>query len=234
MHSAKDLPGELAPGLALAAIPERADPRDALVGRTETSLTGLPEGARVGTGSVRRASQLLAERPDLRIEPLRGNVDTRLRKLEDEGLDAVILACAGLDRLGLADRIHERLDPGRLLPSAGQGSLALEAREGEALFDDLAALDDEAARTSLAAERAFVAALEGDCHAPIAVYATLDGEGRVLLRGRVLAVDGSRVVSADGSGSAGEAATLGHAAAQEALARGAEELLAAAREEAAR
>ena len=131
IHSAKDLPVAIPPGLILAAFPERADPRDALIGRgPDTSLEALPRGARVGTGSVRRASQLLAVRPDLEIVPLRGNVETRLRKLEEEDLHVVILACAGLDRLGLGDRIHERLSPNLLLPSVGQGTLAIQAMEG--------------------------------------------------------------------------------------------------------
>lgn len=233
VHSAKDLPAELAAGLGLAAIPTRGDYRDALVGRTAgVSLEDLPRGARVGTGSIRRKSQLLAHRPDLVIRPLRGNVDTRLRKLEDEELDAVILACAGLERLSLEDRIHERLDPTLMLPCAGQGTLAIEAREDDALFARLAALDDHAARVALTAERAFVAALSGDCHAPIAALAVLRPEGRVHLRGRVIATDGSRLVSADAHGSVDDASTLGRCAAEEALARGAEALIAKAREEA--
>ncbi|MAE95017.1 MAG: hydroxymethylbilane synthase [Deltaproteobacteria bacterium] len=233
VHSAKDLPAELAPGLGLAAIPARADCRDALIGRVGgTHLEGLPRGARVGTGSVRRKSQLLAHRPDLVIRPLRGNVDTRLRKLEEEGLDAVVLACAGLDRLSLEERIHERLDPSVLLPCAGQGTLAIEAREEGPLFEDLAALDDAAARFALTAERAFVGALSGDCHAPIAALAVVRPEGRVQLRGRVLATDGGRVVAVDASGAAHEALALGRGAAEEALGRGAEALIAKAREEA--
>ncbi len=230
VHSAKDLPGEQAPGLSLAAFPERGDPRDALVGRgADASVEALPRASRVGTGSVRRASQLLAYRPDLVIVPIRGNVDTRLRKLEDEDLAAVVLACAGLDRLGLDARIHERIDEGLLLPAVGQGTLALECRDGEALADDLLALDHPPTRVSITAERAFLGALGGDCHAPIAARAELLADGRVQLRARVLAADGRQVVAAEASGSAADADALGRAAAREALGRGAARLLEAAR-----
>jgi hydroxymethylbilane synthase len=145
VHSAKDLPAKTADGLVLAAFPERADPRDALVGRgTAVHLLGLPNGARVGTGSARRCAQLAALRPDLAILPLRGNVTTRLERLAEGRFDAVVLACAGLDRLDLGARIHERIATDLLLPAPGQGVLAIEARAGEALADDLGALGDDA------------------------------------------------------------------------------------------
>ncbi len=233
VHSAKDLPAVLAPGLALAAFPERVDPRDALIGRgSEIGLDTLPRGARVGTGSLRRRSQLRARRPDLEIVPLRGNVDTRLRKLDEDGLDAIVLASAGLLRLGLAARIHERLAPEVVLPAGGQGVLALEIREGDPLCERLLALDHAPTRTALLAERAFLAGLSGDCHAPIAVLAERLEPGRLRLRGRVLAIDGSREVTADCTGPEIEAVTLGRNAAREAASRGAESLLEQARAEA--
>jgi len=231
VHSAKDLPPEQAAGLTLAAFPMRADARDALVGRTSgATVEALPRGSRIGTGSVRRASQLLAYRPDLVIVPIRGNVDTRLRKLEDEDLAAVVLASAGLERLGLEERIDERIDEGLMLPAVGQGTLALECRQGEALADDLLAIDHSPTRISITAERAFLGVLSGDCHAPIAGRAELLGDGRVKLRARVLSPDGRKIVTAEASGSAGDADALGRAAAQEALARGALRLIEEARE----
>ncbi len=228
VHSAKDLPAELAPGLVLAAFPERADPRDALVTRAPgLALDSLPEGARVGTGSLRRRSQLLARRRDLRVEPLRGNVDTRLRKLESEGLDAVVLACAGLERLGLGERIGERVAPEALLPAVGQGTLALEAREGGALADDLAAVDHRATRLAILAERAFLQRLAGDCNVPLAAYAELREDGRVGLRALLADPDGRQVLRASADAPPEAAATAGQAAAESILRQGGDALLAA-------
>ena len=233
VHSAKDLPAAIAPGLVLAAFPERADPRDALVGRgARRGLADLPRGARVGTGSVRRRSQLLAMRPDLEVVPLRGNVDTRLRKLEEEGLDAVILACAGLDRLGLGDRIHERVDPNLLLPSVGQGTLAIEAREGDPLAGDLAAVDHPGTRAELAAERAFLSRLAGDCNVPLAALAERPSRDRVVLRGLVASPDGRRVVRATAEAPLADAARAGIRAANQLLGAGAAAILEAIRAEA--
>ena len=229
VHSAKDLPAHLAPGLVLAAFPERADARDALVTREPgATLESLAKRARVGTGSLRRRSQLLLARPDLRVEPLRGNVDTRLRKLASEGLDAVVLACAGLERLGLGDRIGERIAPEAMLPAVGQGTLALEAREGDGLRDDLAALDHRPTRLCTAAERAFLQRLDADCNVPLAGHAELreDGEGeRVFLRALLSSLDGDRVLRAEADAPAARAATAGQAAAESVLSQGGEELL---------
>ncbi len=232
VHSAKDLPAALAPGLVIAAVPERADPRDALVARgSGVRVASLPEGARVGTGSARRAAQLLALRPDLTIVALRGNVPTRLRKLETEGLDAVVLACAGLDRLGLGDRISERIDVETLLPALGQATLAIEARAGEALARDLAALEDANAAAALVAERAFLARLEGDCNVPLAGLAEPAGAGRIRLRGLVALEDGTAF--ARGEADAASPAEAGERAADRVLAAGGAEILEALRAKAA-
>jgi hydroxymethylbilane synthase len=165
VHSAKDLPGRLAPGIAIAATPPRAEPFDALCGAG--SLEELPQGARVGTGSLRRAAQLKALRDDLEPAPLHGNVDTRLERLAGEDYDAIVVACAGLERLGRGDEIGARL-PG-MVPAAGQGTLAITVRAGEE--ERVAALDDPATHAALDAERAVVVALEADCHTPIGVHA---------------------------------------------------------------
>jgi hydroxymethylbilane synthase len=232
VHSAKDLPAEIHPELALVAFPERADPRDALVGRTRgTTLDALPRGARVGTGSVRRTAQLRLARPDLAVVPLRGNVPTRLRKLESEGLDAVVLACAGLERLGLAERIDERLAPERMLPAVAQGALAIEARRGDPIGRDAAALDHAATAARVAAERACLGALGADCFVPLAALAECAGP-TLRLRALLASTDGARLVRAQGEVAAAAAAGLGARVAAELLAKGGRELLAALRGEA--
>ena len=229
VHSAKDLPAELSPGLSLVAFPERADPRDALVTRQPgLGVDTLPKGARVGTGSLRRRSLLLSRRPDLDIEPLRGNVDTRLGKLDSEGLDAVVLACAGLERLGLAERIGERIDLEALLPAPAQGTLALEAREGETLGSEVAAvLDDPATHRATLAERAFLARLGGDCNVPLAAHASASAGGGIALQGALASLDGSRVLRARAESAATHPESAGRTAADAILADGGEALLAA-------
>ena len=225
VHSAKDLPARSAPGLAVVAVPPRADARDALVGREPgASLAGLPRGARVGTGSVRRTAQLLARRPDLDVVPLRGNVDTRLRRLEEGDLAAVILACAGLERLGLAAHIHERIDPAHMLPAVNQGLLAIQAREGSELAASLAALGDPAATACVRAERAFLEELEGDCNVPLAALARVAGR-ELSLQGLVATPDGSRVVEGTRTGPGDEPEGLGRALAEELLGEGAAAIL---------
>jgi hydroxymethylbilane synthase len=232
VHSAKDLPAALAPGLELAAFPPRADPRDALVARERgASLEQLPSGARVGTGSVRRAAQVRALRSDLELVPLRGNVPTRLRKLETEGLDAVILACAGLERLDLAGHIDERIDPEALLPAVGQGALAVQGRLGDSLAREVAALGDPATAACVSAERGFLAGLGGDCNTPLAALAEHTASGGLRLRGLVAAQDGSRVVRHEGESRPEEAAALGAACAEAVLADGGAALLAELRAE---
>jgi hydroxymethylbilane synthase len=233
VHSAKDLPAALADGLVLAAFPERADCRDALVAREAgATLAALGAGARVGTGSTRRAAQLRAQRADLEILPLRGNVPTRLRKLVEQELDAVILACAGLDRLGFGDRIEERISPEVMLPAAAQGTLAIEARRGEALCDDLAALNDAQTARAVAAERAFLARLGADCTVPVACLADDVDGGRLRVRGLVAAEDGSRIVRGEIEVPADEAIYGGSRLAERILENGGEAILAEIRSQA--
>jgi hydroxymethylbilane synthase len=233
VHSAKDLPALTPPDLVLAAFPEREDPRDALVARERgTTLATLRRGARVGTGSARRSAQLRAHRPDLEILPLRGNVPTRLRKLESENLDAVVLACAGLARLGLEARIDERIAPELLLPAVAQGTLAIETRADDALRVEIAKLDEPRAAATAAAERAFLARLEGDCNVPIAALAEVRDGGSIRLRGLVSDAAGSRIVR--GEALERDPRKAGIAAAEAVLAAGGDAVLAALRAEAAR
>jgi hydroxymethylbilane synthase len=225
VHSAKDLPGAVTPGLVFAAFPERADPRDALVSPAAACLGDLPRGARVGTGSVRRSAQLLQLRPDLSIVPLRGNVPTRLARLERESLDAVVLACAGLDRLAFADRIAERIDPQRLVPAVGQGALAVQARSGDPLVTELSALSDPATATRVAAERACQARLGADCNVPLGAHAWLDGD-RITLRVRLLDPERGTAIERIVDGDARDARGIGARAAPPVLAAGGDDLLA--------
>ncbi len=232
VHSAKDLPAALAGGLAIVAWPQREDPRDALVARERgVRLETLRPGARLGTGSVRRGAQLRARRPDLEIVPLWGNVPTRLQKLEAEGLDAVVLACAGLARLGLAERIDERISTELMLPAVAQGTLAVEARAGSALGHTLAALSDANAERSALAERAFLVRLQGDCNVPLAAFAEAIAGGLLRVRGLLASTDGRTILR--GEARAADPVAAGEAVAQEILARGGEELLAKLRREAA-
>ena len=186
VHSAKDLPAETAPELVLAALPERGDPRDALVGRP---LDEIPTGGRVGTGSVRRRAQLAALRPDLGFAELRGNIPTRLEKAA--GFDAVVLAAAALDRLGLADHIAERVDPSVVLPQVGQGALAVECRaDDDGTRELLARVDDADVRAAVTAERAYLAELGGGCNLPCGALAEADGDGRLRLEALLASLDG--------------------------------------------
>ena len=227
VHSAKDLPAVIPAGLALVAFPARADPRDALVARQRgASLASLRSGARVGTGSVRRGAQLRAARPDLEIVPLRGNLPTRLRKLESESLDAIVLACAGLDRMDLADRIDERIAPESMLPAVAQGALALEARAGDSLADDLKCLSDRLTADRVTAERAFLSGLGGDCNTPLAALAEAGPNGSLVLRALLAATDGRRILRHRAEAPATDAQRLGSEAAAAILENGGEDLLA--------
>jgi hydroxymethylbilane synthase len=212
-------------GFVIAAFLARADPRDALLCRRGSALIDLPAGAKLGTSSLRRRAQILAARPDLCIEPLRGNVDTRLSRLENGALDAIVLACAGLVRLGLESRITTRLAPGTMLPAVGQGAIGIECRSDDTRTRALVgALDDAATRTALAAERAFARTLGGSCQSPIAALARIEGD-RLTLQGLVAEPDGSRLLRESVSGDCARAANLGEELARRLLESGARELL---------
>lgn len=219
VHSLKDMPTELPDGLTLAAIPEREDVRDAIIGST---LDALPQGALVGTSSLRRTAQLRALRPDLKVESVRGNVDTRLRKLDEGQYQAIMLAAAGLRRLGWADRIAQYIDPAVMCPAVGQGALAIETRTDR--VEVAASLEHRDTRVAVTAERALLGALGGGCQVPIGANATVDGD-TVHLRGIVAAPDGSNVVRGNLSGHASEAASIGKTLAEQLMAQGAKELL---------
>ncbi len=224
VHSMKDLPAELAPGLIIAAVPEREDPRDALCSPRYRTLDALPKGAKVGTSSLRRSAQLKAIRPDLEMQVVRGNVETRLRKAS-EGLDAVVLAYAGLRRLGLAQHATHVFSPEEMLPAVAQGALALEARAADAAtLKRLAALEDPETRIRTEAERGFLARIEGGCQVPIAGHATVEG-GKVRLRALVASLDGTRVIRAERSGPVADARRMGAAVAEELLSKGADAIL---------
>jgi hydroxymethylbilane synthase len=193
VHSIKDVPGVLPDGLTLACVPAREDPRDVLVSPEYKTLAALPRGAKVGTGSLRRKLSLLAARPDLDVVPIRGNVDTRLRKVETEGLAAIVLARAGLVRLGLGDRATEVLSPEVSLPAIGQGALGVEIREADTRSRDLlAAVHDPETATCVAAERGVLIALGGDCKTPIAAHGDRH-DGGLRLRAFVADADGTRL-----------------------------------------
>jgi hydroxymethylbilane synthase len=224
VHSLKDVPAGLPAGLVVAAFPAREDPRDVLVSRGGVGLAGLPAGARVGTSSPRRRVQLLARRPDLVVEAIRGNVETRLRKLEEASYDAVILAAAGLSRLGLAPPGAVALGPEEMLPAVGQGVLAVEAREDDAATQRVvAALDHPETRAAAVAERTFLAAIGGSCTTPLAAYARYEGD-MLWLSAFVATPDGSRVLR-DSLGSRATPRDLGRAVADLMLAKGAAEIL---------
>jgi hydroxymethylbilane synthase len=226
VHSLKDVPAELAPGLALIAIPPRADARDALVSRTGADLAGLPAGARLGTSSLRRVCQLKVRRPDLQVELLRGNVDTRLRKVVEGVVDGAVLACAGLDRLGYADRISERIDPQVMLPAIGQGALALEGRAHDQRVRALTLpLSDHQAELTVAAERALLAGLGGSCRTPLGGQAIITGD-RMQVTGLVGRPDGSEILRETVEGPATDAVVLGSELAARLRARGADKILA--------
>jgi hydroxymethylbilane synthase len=221
VHSLKDLPTELPDGLVLAAIPAREDPRDAIVGHR---LADLRQGAKVGTSSLRRAAQLRQLRPDLEIESVRGNLDTRLRKLDEGRYEAIVLAAAGLKRLGWSDRIAELLPAETVCSAVGQGALAIETRVEGPGRTACAPLDDADTRAAVTAERAVLAALGGGCQVPIGAYATVAG-GHVRIVAVVASPDGAEVVRGDAEAPVSEAARLGDALGADLLHRGARKIL---------
>ena len=225
VHSMKDVPMALPEGLSLAVICEREDPLDAFVSNHYASFADLPQGAKVGTSSLRRKCQILKARPDLEIIDLRGNVGTRLSKLDDGQYDAIILASAGLKRLGLAERIRHTIQPAVSLPAVGQGALGLECRsQDQAVLDLILPLMHAETNVCVRAERAFNAYLEGGCQVPIAGYATLQN-GQLQIEGRVGSVDGQTILKAAQFGAPEQAEMLGEELAKALLAQGAGELL---------
>ena len=218
VHSLKDMPTDLPAGLRLAAIPAREDVRDAVIGKT---LDELPRGARVGTSALRRQAQLHALRPDLVIESIRGNVDTRLRKLDEGQFDAIMLAAAGLRRLGWGDRISQYLSVEEMCPAAGQGALAIETTDE---FHEVDLLDDAEARAAITAERSVLRALGGGCQVPIGAYATISGR-QLHLRAIVASADGSVIIRQEGSGTTFQAADIGARLAEALIENGAREIL---------
>ena len=225
VHSLKDLPTHFVEGLMLGAVPPRGPIGDAFVSSKHARCSDLPQGARVGTSSLRRRSQLLNQRPDLRVETLRGNVEGRLRKLDEQGFDAIILAEAGLRRLGLEVHITEILDRTWMLPAVGQGALGLECRTADDTTRALLAhLDDAATRAAVLCERAFLRKLGGGCLVPIGALAEVTGD-RLTLSGAVLNVDGTASVTGTLGGKADDPEGVGHALADELIGRGAGELL---------
>jgi hydroxymethylbilane synthase len=233
VHSLKDLPAEVPAGLSIAAVPEREDPRDVLIGARDRALTlqTLRPGARVGTGSLRRIALLRAGRPDLEVVRIRGNVDTRIGKVDSRDLDAVILAAAGVRRLGWSERISEYLDPGGWVPAPGQGALAVVVRAEDAeLHDLLRALDHPATRAQVEAERALLRGLGADCRLPVAALGISFGSG-LRLRAIVASPDGKRLIRGEATGEARDPVALGQKVARLVASRGADIVLGALRSE---
>lgn len=223
VHSLKDMPTELPPGLTLSAIPQREDARDAMVG---ARLAALSQHARVGTSSLRRAAQLRAIRPDLEIENIRGNLDTRLRKLDEGRYDAIMLASAGLRRLGWENRISELLEPDLMCPAVGQGALAVETRDDAGVAHEISKrLEHPETRIAVTAERAVLASLGGGCQVPIGAHATVEDGRMVHLRAVVVSPDGSQVIRKEARGLAAEAASIGRVLGEQLLAEGGKQIL---------
>ncbi|MEX0682588.1 MAG: hydroxymethylbilane synthase [Dehalococcoidia bacterium] len=229
VHSLKDLPSEETSGLAIAAVLPREDPRDALISRNGVTLAALPSGASIGTGSPRRAAQVLALRPDIEVRDIRGNVDTRIRKVEDGQYDAVVLAVAGLARLGCLDRASQVFEPNEMLPAVGQGALAVQVRTDDSeTFNRVRQLDDFQTRAAITAERAFERRLGGGCHAAIAGYATVgygSGPDRAPVALRGLVGGEGRLLRGEMEAPASDAEALGIRLAEYLIAQGADALL---------
>jgi hydroxymethylbilane synthase len=225
VHSMKDVPTDLPESLYIAAVTKREDPRDVLISRNKVSLRKLPPGAKIGTSSLRRQSQLLKLRPDFQMITLRGNLDTRLRKLETEGLEAIVLAAAGVKRLGYEDSITEYLDPFLMLPAIGQGALGIEIRRNDDFVKKLVAvLDDPETHVTVLAERAFLRRLQGGCQVPFAAHALVK-DGKMHLKGLVASVDGQRIVAGELEGDKSRAEALGVELAEKLIRQGAGEII---------
>ncbi len=225
VHSMKDVPMDLPTALTISVVTEREDPRDALISKNNLGLEKLPKGARVGTGSFRRTTQLLHFRPDLEVIPLRGNVETRLKKMDTENLDAVILAAAGLIRLGKQELITEYISPKIMLPGGGQGAVGIETRRGDmGAMNMLFPLDHEETHLALDAERGFLKRLEGGCQVPIGVYATVEGMD-LEIDGLVGSLDGKTIIRSQKKGSTVDPGKIGKELAEELLSRGADKIL---------
>ena len=225
VHSMKDMPGDIPPGLCIGPVPEREIPVDVLISGSGKKLADLEKGSTIGTSSLRRAAQILHLRPDIDIVPLRGNLDTRLRKLDEGRMDAIVLAAAGVRRLGIEKRVTEYLNESRMLPAVAQGALCIEIRESDPEVDSIVnTLNHPETRTIVMGERAFLHRLEGSCQVPVAGHGTLEN-GRFTLKGLVANLDGSVVLKESVEGPAGQARELGMELAEKLLARGADRIL---------
>ncbi|MBU7006730.1 hydroxymethylbilane synthase [Phosphitispora fastidiosa] len=231
VHSMKDLPTVLPEGLMIGCICERVDPRDVVISRQGKTLRELPEGARVGTSSLRRCAQLLKFRPDLQLEPLRGNLNTRMAKLERNNLDAIVLAAAGVERMGWGDRITEYLATDVSLPAVGQGSIGIEIRENDREVHEIVSkLNHFPSQAAITAERAMLRKLEGGCQIPIGSLGTVTGD-KLTLEGVVAGLDGKELIKASVSGPVGDAAVLGQQLADKLIEMGADRILKSVRQE---
>ena len=225
VHSMKDMPAEIPDGLCIGAVPERENPLDVFISQSGLGYKELDPGSIIGTSSLRRGAQLRHERPDIVIQPLRGNLDTRLKKLESENLDAIVLAAAGVRRLNLEHKITEYLDPDIILPAIGQGALCIEIRNDDPKIGPLVeSMDHAATRTAVKGERAFLNRLQGGCQVPIAGHGTINKE-ELMLTGLVAEIDGTRIIKGEKSGPLDSAEAIGIDLAEELLARGAAEIL---------
>ncbi len=225
VHSMKDVPVQLPRRLCIASFTERQDPRDALISKNGVKLADMPKNAKIGTGSMRRQTQLLNYRPDFEIIPLRGNIDTRIKKLETEGLDGIILAAAGLIRMGWAEQITEYIDTGILLPAIGQGSVGIETRDFDIdVIEAVVALDHEDTNYALEAERGFLRVLEGGCQVPIGGYATIQ-DGQLTIKGLVGDLGGKEIIKSEKTGAIENAEYIGQDLGKEILGMGADRIL---------
>ena len=225
VHSMKDMPADMPAGLCIGAVPERENPGDVFISRSGAKFSELPAGSIIGTSSLRRGAQLRHARPDIAVRPMRGNLDTRLKKLASENFDALVLAAAGVKRLKLEHKITEYLSPAIMLPAIGQGALCIEIRKEDEIIGPLvASLDHAPSRAVVAGERAFLNRLEGGCQVPIAGYGRID-EKQFTLTGLVAEVDGSRVIKAEKSGPLDSVETIGRELAEALLSRGADKIL---------